>query len=1356
MVRVNTYLAALLLLFLFLPAGAGADMFRFVHYNVSNGLASNTVNTIIADNKGFVWIGTDNGLHRFDGSSFRTFQNIPGDSAALGSNYIYSLYEDSSGKLWIGTASGVYLYLPSEEQFRRLNVRTGKGMEINSHITALSGDKQGRIWIASLEQGVFSYHTATHDLQHYAEEAGDERYALPSNQICFLYVEEDGTIWASSRRKGVALHCLTPGSDRFLPYHPKNHPASFPVYAMAEADGFLWLGSFQDGLYRLHKPTGEIKRYLIPDGCSGANHIHSLLASGDGRLLIGSDDGLHSLDVRSGDYTQTERSGGLSDKFIYPICCDREGGLWIGTYYGGVNYSPPRKGDIEGYMHSAHANSVGGNIISCFCEDPEGNIWIGSDDGGLSFFNTQTRHFTNYMTAGAKQGLSYHNIHALYIENNKLWIGTYTGGLNVLDLKTMRFKWYDHANDEYSLDNSSVYSIYKDSCGCLWIGTMLGLLCYDRGNDRFIRMKHTGYTTVDISDDRRGNVWFATKGGGLYRYSPDTRQWTHYLHRDDAEASIPSNEVNCLYPDKNNRLWIGTDRGLCTYDEATESFIRMPLHTPSSYICSIMEDNGYLWLTTTNGLVRYQPGDNSCRILTQSDGLQSNQFMPAAALQASSGKMYLGTVNGFNVIAPRSISQNSYVPPVYITNLQLFNKNETITAGGVLTRSIEYTDEIVLSYKQNMFSLEFASLSYSMPSKNQYMYRLEGFDKDWNKVNNQRKATYTNLPAGRYLFRVIASNDDDVWNTEGASLAIVVKPPVWRSLWAYISYISLALGATGFLFYKNRKRIERKHQRKMQQLHVEKEKEIHQARMKFFTFIAHEIRTPLSLIIGPLEKITEDSHSLPESVWSALNVIDCNSRRLYTLVNQLLDFQKAEQGAFAIHLACVNMYELLYSIYLRFKPLVEQSGIEFELCIADRSMKASVDAEALTKIVSNLLSNALKYARKKLTLSSRIENHHLYIEVADDGCGIPEEEQQKIFAPFYQIADNNPGGTGIGLSLVKLLVDAHHGMVEVISALEKGSVFVVTLPVSPAEAKECTANLLDHALKEVVPAKEPVQPVASVSKEDEGNPHHPTLLIVEDNSEMGDFLYQTFKHEYLILPAQHGKEGLEWLKSRTVDLIISDVMMPVMDGISFTQEVRRNTLCSHIPIILLTAKADNKSKVAGIKAGADIYVEKPFSPHVLKAQIESLLASRQVLRRKFSEMPFIPLNSIAGNKADELFLSKMNEIIEKNISNINFTIDALASQLCVSRSALFIKIKKQTDMTPNDLIRLIRLKKAAELLMSNNYRVNEICYCVGFTHPSYFSKCFQKQFGILPKDFRDSVNASGLMRTKQGAVQKVR
>jgi signal transduction histidine kinase/ligand-binding sensor domain-containing protein/DNA-binding response OmpR family regulator len=1342
----NTLLIALFLL-LFGCAAAGAESFRFVHYSVSNGLASNTVRAIAGDSKGFVWIGTDNGLHRFDGSSFKSFQYLPGDSTGLGSDYIYSLYEDRLQRLWVGTSNGVYYYLPESEQFRLLDVQTEKGVRINTHVTSISGDKEGRLWISSLEQGVFSYHTGTHTLQQYTEEADDERYALTCNQICFLYVEEDGAIWASSRRKGVALNYRAPGSDRFRPYVAEGVAEPFTVYAMAEMGGYLWMGSWTDGLYRLHKPSGEIKSYLVPCNDSGANHIHSMLAYEDGKLLIGSDDGLHYFDTRSHEYTLVatgrQRSGGLSDKFIYPIYRDREGGLWIGTYYGGVNYSPPRKGNIEGYVHSAHTNSVQGNIISCFCEDREGNIWIGSDDGGLNYFDTQTGAFTHYMPAGEKKGLSYHNVHALYLENNKLWIGIYTGGLNVLDLKTMKFKWYDHAeHDEHSLDNSSVYSIHKDVDGRLWVGTMSGLLCYDRENDHFIRMKHTGYTTLNMADDGQRRLWFATGGGGLYRYSLDSRQWKQYLHCGNDKASIPSNEVNCLCF-WNGKLWIGTNRGLCTYDERTDGFIPLPLHTPSSYICSITEDDDCLWLATTNGLVRYLPESNTWSILSQTDGLQSDQFALNAVLRASSGKMYLGTMNGFNVIDPRSISRNRYVPPVYITNLQVFNKDEAISACGVLRRSIEYTSEITLSHKQNMFSLEFASLSYSMPSKNQYMYRLEGFDKDWNKVNNQRKAIYTNLPAGRYLFRVIASNDDGVWNSAGASLSIVVRPPLWRSLWAYILYVSLVLGVTGFLLYRNRKRVERRHQQKIQQLNVEKEKEIHEARMKFFTFIAHEIRTPLSLIIGPLEKITRNGSTLPATLRGDLDVIERNSWRLHTLVNQLLDFQKAEQGAFTIRLARVNIYDLLHGIYRRFSPLAEQSDVSFELYVPDRSLQATVDAEALTKIISNLLSNAMKYALRKVILSGHAGGDYLYVKIEDDGCGTAEKEQKNIFIPFYQVAGHNkPGGTGIGLSLVKLLVDAHHGMIEVDSEPDKGSAFLVTLPLCPAQAKECTSNLLDCTVQEVVPAKEAALQYSplSVREERDAGSHHPILLIVEDNVELSEFLYQTFESSYVILLAKHGKEGLELLKNKTVDLIISDVMMPVLDGIAFAQEVRKNILCSHIPIIFLTARTDNESKVAGIKAGADIYVEKPFSPHVLKAQIECLLASRRTLRQKFSEMPFIPLNSIAGNKDDELFLSKMNEIIEKNISNINFTIDTLAEQLCVSRSGLFIKIRKQTDMTPNDLIRVIRLKKAAELLMSNAYRVNEICYRVGFTSPSYFSKCFQKQFGILPKDFRDNYN----------------
>jgi signal transduction histidine kinase/ligand-binding sensor domain-containing protein/DNA-binding response OmpR family regulator len=1315
-----------------------ADIFRFIQYNTSNDLPSNCVRAIIQDNRGFMWFGTANGLTRFDGYTFKSFRLSPCDSAGLGCNYIYSLYEDKAGRLWVGTQNGVYLYMSEKEHFDLLDIQTETGVQIYSHITALSEDKNGMMWIATIGQGVFSYQPSQHMLKQYCKEAADKQCILTSNQISYLYIEEDGTIWATPRETGIALNRYDPYLKQFIPYIPEVEPDvfdKFSSYAITEMDGYVWVGSWINGLYRLDKQTGELKTYMEPGSTNGAYHIHSLLPYGKDLLLIGSDDGLHCFNLRTEAcmriHTNKPQNYSLSDKFIYPIYQDREGGLWVGTYYGGINYSPPRKGDFEGYTHDEHIPSIGGNIISCFCEDEKRNIWIGTDDGGLSYFNTQTHTFTNYRPEPGRKGLSYHNIHALCLVDGKLWIGTYSGGLNVLDLKTMQFKWYvNNPHDMHSLDDNGIYSIYKDSYSNLWIGSMRGLMYYDSANDHFERMKYTGYITSCIIEDGQQNIWFATKGNGLHMYSLNNREWKHFQCITNDNQSIPSNLLSCLCVDRKGRLWVGSDRGLCEYNKETGFFIRRSLPIPSSVIYGIIAEGDYLWLTTSRGLVRYMPDEDTYHVFTQSDGLQSDQFTINAIFLASSGKMYLGTVNGLTVIVPSTISKNNYVPPVYITKLQLFNKDESVSPGSVLSRPIEYTKEIAFSYKQNMFSLEFVALSYSMPLKNRFMYQLDGFDKDWNEVNTQRKATYTNLPAGKYLFRVIASNDDGIWNKEGASVVIIIHPPFWRTSLAYLIYILLALGIVGFATYRYRRFVERRHQLKMQQLNTEKEKEIHEAKIQFFTLITHEIRTPLSLIVGPLEKIIEENASLTTSVQNNLKIIERNSNRLLSLVNQLLDFKKVNQGVFAIHFSLVDLYELLHSISVRFIPMIEQKGISFVLGISSQSIFAMADTEALTKMVSNLLTNAIKHAKKKITLSADIvDDNYFFIKVSDDGCGIPEEEQKQIFAPFYQVKGNNKEGTGLGLSLVKLLTDAHQGMIEVDSHPDKGAAFTLTLPLKQPEA---TTGKSPQTIspKERISSPD-ITPIA-----DKGVSTRPILLIVEDNSEMSNFLCETFECEYDILLAENGKEGLELLNKHVISLIISDVIMPVMDGIKFIEEVRKMLLCSHIPIILLSAKTDNDSKVVGIKAGADIYVEKPFSSSVLRAHIENLLTSRKVLRRKFAEMPFIPLDSIAGNKADEVFLTKMNRIIEKNISNTSFTIDLLAEQLCVSRSGLFAKIKKQIEMTPNELIQLIRLKKAAEMLTTQKYRVNEICYQVGFNSPSHFTKCFQKQFGVLPKDFK--------------------
>ncbi len=998
---------------------------------------------------------------------------------------------------------------------------------------------------------------------------------------------------------------------------------------------------------------------------------------------------------------------------------------------------------FEQYAHSDFINSVGGNVIGKFCEDKQGNLWIASDDGGLNYLNVKTNHFTNYKATGENSNFPYHNVHAIHIDKNKLWVGTYSKGLFVADIPVTRFKVYiSDAEDMTSLDGNSIYSIYKDRDDNLWIGSSLGINRYNYQQDNFIREKKVEGTTIDIVEDMYGYIWFATWGKGLWRYHNQNKIWVNYTYNIADKTTLSNNQVNCICIDGKYRLWIGTGNGLCQFDYSSGNFVRIPLNLTSNLICDIIADGDYLWLTTTKGLVRFRPDNNEFKIFTQSDGLQSDQFNVKSGIKTANGKIYVGTANGFNAFSPKDVVDNKYIPPVVITNFQIFNKDIYAGSDGILKKPIDQTSEIILSYKQTVFSLEFVALSYSTPEKNQYAYKLEGFDKDWNYVGNQRKATYTNLPAGTYIFHVKGSNNDGAWNETGTKIKIIINPSVWLTKGFIIGYGILFVCLMIYIIRYFNGRARKKHEEELSQLNIEKEKEVYNAKIGFFTLIAHEIRTPVSLIIGPLEKIMQEMETFPVKVKDDLNIIARNGQRLLSLVNQLLDFRKVDQQAIRISFSRQNIYDLLKNIYDRFKPSVEQKNISIDIQCDDESFMAMVDPEALTKAVSNLLSNALKYTNDRIEIDLQTQNREdksFEITVSDNGSGIPPEEQQHIFNPFYQIAGKDNPGTGIGLSLVKSLVEAHHGKVCLTSIPRKKTSFFIILPVEQsgyAGQVEQVASNLSEPFFEQQESTSTDEIIVSENKE-----HKPVLLIIEDNKDMQAFLYKNFSLRYHVLLANNGMEGIRLLESNETNIIVSDLMMPEMDGITFCTEIRKNILFSHIPVILLTAKTDTNSKINAIKSGVDGYIEKPFSIHYLEARIENLLESRKTLQRKFSEKPFVPLNSIASNKGEVEFLIRMNEIIENHISDTDFSIDQLANELCISRSGLFAKIKTLTDVTPNELIQLIRLKKAAELFTQNKYRINEICYLVGFNNPSYFAKCFQKQFGVLPKDF---MNQNGM------------
>lgn len=1289
--------------------------FHFRHYNIENGVSSNNISTLFQDQKGYIWIGTENGLNRFDGNQFTLYQKNNPLYSNFHANSINTICETTDKKLWLGTDNGVFIYNQVKDTFTPFVKQTSDKTSITSWITHIIQDKAGNIWIATHKQGIFLFNTQTDKLT---------QFEIPQNDniVTRILNDEQNNIWLSGPYQLCKLNKV---NNTFETYAIEEKTES--IYSMAlweDSSNHIWIGTWDKGLWKLDPRTKQVEKYLTGEKGKGILHIHSILEYSPELLLIGSDDGFTIFNPVTHEsflydnYGDSEKS--LSDKFIYPILKDREGGVWIGTYYNGISYLPPYCGQFNGYSESSDIPYFNSRIISRFCEDENGNIWIASDDSGLSCFNPSTMQFLDF---NGRKKLNKHNLHALCIVGKDLWIGTYGDGIQVLNAQTGKIKNYNTTN---GLDENSIYSIFKDSQGQIWTGSMNGICQYDAQKQHFTPIKHLEALIIEIVEDAKGNLWIATQGKGLFRYSPQkNKEWEKY----GLEKGFNSLTVNHLCINKDNEIWAATSEGLYLYNPLKDIFTYQPLRLPNECINAILEGEDCLWLTTAKGLVKYTPATQETQIFTKSDGLQSEAFIMASALKTRNGEFYIGSINGFNTFYPHQLKLNTQKPNVVLTSLEIFNQKIETQKDGILPEAIDHLKEIHLSYKDNVITLNYAALSYCTPQKNQYAYMLEGFDKGWNYVGSQHSTTYTNLPAGTYTFRVKASNNDNIWNEEGTSIRIIVHPPFYLSLPFKIGYVLLFLLALGLLLRYVIRRSEKKHAKAIDELNSKKEIEIHEAKINFFTMIAHEIRTPVSLIIGPLEKIMQSTH-IPTNERQELEIIDRNSQRLLYLVNQLLDFRKVEQKEMRMKFTSQPIKDLMQAVCERFSPTLQQNGVNFSVTYPNEHFHADVDKEALTKVLSNLLTNANKYTQSRIEVrfQEHPEKQTFSIEVKDNGKGMNEEELKKIFKPFYQASENKPG-TGIGLSIVKGIVEAHHGQIKVTSQQGHGSSFMITLPqkqenLSAEEEENQAGNPLPE---DIIPEQ---NATASMSQK-----VLPIMLIVDDNEDMLHFLSSHFQTSYTIVTAVDGVDALNKLKEQEVALIISDWMMPNMNGIDLCKAVRNNQLTSHIPFILLTAKTDTEAKITSMNCGADAYIEKPFSLQYLEACIKNLLELRLQLRQKFSQMPTVSINSIAANQNDKVFLEKMNHLIEENLNNEELSVDFLAEKLCISRSGLFVKIKGLANTTPNEMIQIIRLKKAASLLLENQYRINEVSYMVGFNNPSYFSKCFQKQFGMKPGEY---------------------
>ncbi|WP_321334667.1 two-component regulator propeller domain-containing protein [uncultured Bacteroides sp.] len=1303
--------------------GRKNSYYYFTHINGENGLSQSNVKAILQDSYGFMWFGTKNGLNRYDGTSILHL-DCDDPATGKGNHNISALYEDKDRNLWIGTDRGVFIYNPANDVFSMITTKSKEGISLDNWVAEILADSAGNIWVLIPDQGVFRF--AGKQMSYYPITDKNRFKSESPDCIC---VSKSGDVWIGT--SGVGLFRYNRKKDTFEQYcnYKDGRTLAGKIITSICAQGNNIILAMQEGELLKYNPI-ENRLTDIPFTNQKNIFLRDVMCFGD-ELWLGTHNGLFVINEKQNSVVHLEedlmRPFSLSDRIIYTIYKDHEGGVWLGTMFGGVNYLPNRQMLFEKYVPGSDGQSLSTKRVRGLVEDKEGQIWIGTEDDGVNVLNPKDGkvHQVRYNKSDSNDHLI-----TLCMQRfgDQVYCGLFKHGLDVIQQPGGAIKHY--SSEELNIGEGSVYTIFVDRKKQLWIGTGWGLYVAPPGSLNFKKVNETGYDWIfDIMEDKQGRLWFASMGNGVWKRDPATHAFHNYYYEKSNPNSLSSNSVSSIMQDSKGRIWFSTDRGgICRYNEIQDNFTTYSIKNgfPDDVAYKILEDNQHnLWFGTNRGLVKFSPESGNVRVFTTKDGLLGNQFNYKSALKTRDGKFYFGGVDGLIAFTPNTPKVVDFHPPIYITKFSIYNKEVTVhSPGSPLKKSIAHTNEIVLPYDQSNISFDVALLSYSTAEANQYYYRMDPLDNDWIKASNNQNISYAKLPPGEYTFRVKATYSGLNSQLATRSLSIVILPPWWQSIWAYMLYIvwGISLVLCWFFWYKRYK--ERQMEERQKLFEIEKEKELYESKVGFFTEVAHEIRTPLTLINGPLEAINEMSIQ-DDKINKNLSVIGQNTKRLLELTSQLLDFQRIDSRKFQAKFESVDITTLLNEIITSFEPTILQKKKKLLLNIPEKEIRAAVDKEALTKILSNLLNNALKYAEKKIFVELEEDDETFTVRVISDGEKIPSEKGQQIFEPFYRMPqkDSTVFGVGIGLPLARSLAILHKGRLY-LDIEHPENAFVLTIPLNKEEI---------HLQNEITVEHNIVALDEETSLEIDMKGY--TLLLVEDNETMLAFILDRLQELFTVETASNGGEALEILRRCHIDLVISDIMMPVMNGWELCKEIKSDIDLCHIPVIFLTAKNDLESKINGLKIGAEAYVEKPFSFNYLKTQVLSLLSNRRKEREAFAKRPFFPVNNMQMNKADEEFMNKVISVIQDNITDDNFNVEHMAEILCMSRSSLLRKIKILFNLSPVDFIRLIRLKKAAELIQEGKYRIGDICYMVGINSSSYFSKLFLKQFGMTPKDF---------------------
>lgn len=1303
--------------------------YAFKHYNINNGLSQNTVQCIHQDQMGFMWFGTKDGLNRFDGSTFKVFKFSP--EGELRNNVFHHILEDKKGNIWVATEGGIFIYNPYIEEFLPFEAATSDHKSLKGLISDFIQDSDGDLWISIEQEGVFHYNIESEKLTYYPTSTlpgGMRMISLCEGHNNEIWVFPYGLPPLSIDKKTGQTEELQLIDD---PYFFYNLEEVRNVFANGENE--LILPTSNKGLVSVNTARRTHKVLLDTDIEGEPIFARTAKQIDNETMWVGTESGVYIMNREDGSIKNLRYDyfipTSLSDNAIYSIYQDRDGGIWVGSYFGGVDYYSPDLNSFEVFYPIPQVNNMVGSRVREFHLNDDGNLWIGTEDGGLHLFNPDDDQF---LPLPEPLDSLYKNIHALYVDNDYLWISTFSMGLHRYHLKSEELIRYIHTDSPSSISQNSVFALCKDRTDKLWVGTLSGLDLYDYSTETFKRNEHLQTGAIyDIYEDNDGEIWVSTFSNGLFRYIRSNNEWKNYRYNALDNESISYNTVTSIFEDKFHQIWITTQGGgFCRFNKEDETFYRYnSTHgLPNDVVHQIQEDdNGDFWLSTNAGLVKFDPVNETFRSFTVENGLNTNQFNYKSSFKSNDGTLYFGLINGFIRFNPSTFVESITSMPVVLTELVI--NNTTIHPGdgsSILDESILFTDHLVLPHHKNSFRLGYAVLNYSNKNQYQLLYKLDGFDDDWMLSENNNDIIYSNLKPGKYILSMKLHNgSDDASEEVLKTLAIHIRPPYWLSGWAYLVYGILLISIIVILVRFMKEQSLRKQREGMRVFEQQKERELYRSKIDFYTSVAHEIRTPLSLIKAPLDHVLSNG-GVSDEVKDNLQIMRKNTDRLLSLTNQLLDFQKTESDAYLLNLEPQNVSELIRETYLLFTPLAKQRGVFFEIELPEIDMHVQVDKEAFLKITSNLINNAIRYCDSFVKVRGNIfiEDDHEWFQlfIDNDGDPIPSQFKQEIFKPFVHLSkerDRTVNGTGIGLALSRSLAELHKGKL-ILEDTDDFIQFHLILPVGSTHERQDNGSRQPDKINKV--SKGDSTPIT-------------TILLVDDDKELLDFEVKILSPHYHVLTAENGEEALEVLRETNVNLIVCDIMMPIMDGFEFTKRIKSDIEFSHIPVILLTAKVNVEAKVQGFEVGADAYIDKPFSLEVLMAQIANLLQNREKLRETYIKHPYIGANTIALTRSDEEFIQKLHAIVLENLDNSGFVVEDIAEQFNMSRASFYRKIKGVLNLTPNEYIRVERLKKAAQLLKEKTYKVNEICYMVGFNSPSYFSKCFQQQFGVLPKDF---------------------